>query len=79
MPVCRFHGAHRKILKGEHHHNYRHGKETLATRKYRHDMALELARLEEIGFALGILQGSRTRGRKAVKNGHSQKNPLSIR
>jgi len=42
-------------------------------------MALELARLEEIGFALGILQGSRTRGRKAVKNGHSQKNPLSIR
>ena len=67
MPVCRFHGAHKKILKGKDHPNYRHGNETHAARERNHEMSLQLAELEEIGFAIGILDGHRTRGRKPVK------------
>ena len=69
MPVCRFHGARQPhtVLKGKDHPNYRHGKQTQAARKYRHDMAVELAELEEAGFAIGMLEGHRTRGRKPAK------------
>ncbi len=68
MRVCRMHGAREKntVLKGKDHPNYRHGEQTHASKKYRHDMALELAELEEIGFAIGMLKGNRTRGRKPV-------------
>lgn len=66
MPVCRFHGARKPqtILKGKDHPNYRHGKETLYARQKRRELSHELAELEEVGFAIGMLQGTRTRGRK---------------
>jgi hypothetical protein len=67
MPVCRFHGAHKKILKGKDHPNYRHGKQMQATREKNHALSLQLAELEEVGFAIGLLQGNRTRGRKAKR------------
>jgi len=69
MPVCRFHGARQRdtVLKGKDHPNYQHGKQTQATRERNHQMSLQLAELEEIGFAIGMLQGERTRGRKPVK------------
>ncbi|WP_262963748.1 hypothetical protein [Methylobacter psychrophilus] len=35
MNICRFHGAHRKIISGKDCHFYKHGKETRAARKAR--------------------------------------------
>ena len=69
MPVCRFHGARKPetILKGKDHANYQHGKETLHAKQQRHEKSRELAELEDIGFAIGMFSGTRTRGRKSVK------------
>lgn len=41
-----------------------HGNETQAMRKERTHAVAQLALLEEIGFAVGMLTGTRTRGRK---------------
>jgi hypothetical protein len=41
-----------------------HGRETQAIRKERRHTVAQLALLEKIGFALGMLKGTRTRGRK---------------
>ena len=71
MPVCRFHGARKPqtVLKGKDHPNYRHGNETLDARQKRREMSGELAELEAVGFAIGMLRGTRTRGRKAGSSG----------
>jgi len=71
MPVCRFHGARKPqtVLKGKDHPNYRHGNETLDARQKRRKMSCELAELEAVGFAIGMLRGTRTRGRKAGSSG----------
>jgi hypothetical protein len=67
MSVCRFHGARKPqtILKDKDHPNYRHGNETLYARQKRRELSHELATLEEVGFTIGMLRGTRTRGRKA--------------
>ena len=41
-----------------------HGRETQAMRKERRHAVAQLALLEKIGFAVGMLTGTRTRGRK---------------
>ena len=57
------------VLKGKDHPNYRHGNETLDARQKRREMSGELAELEAVGFAIGMLRGTRTRGRKAGSSG----------
>ena len=66
MKVCRMHGARRAhtTLRGEKHPAYKHGRETSSMRLERAFASARLALLERVGFALGILKGSRTRGRK---------------
>lgn len=66
MKVCRMHGARRAhtTLRGENHPAYKHGRETSSMRLERAFASARLALLEEFGFALGMLSGSRTRGRK---------------
>lgn len=64
--TCRFHGARRKVPKGEDHPNYRHGKRTLdALETYRHKVA-ELDYLEDLGHRTGVIVGTKRSGRKPV-------------
>jgi len=67
MKVCRMHGARcaYTTLRGEKHPAYKHGRETSNVRLERALASARLALLEEVGFALGMLNGSRTRGRKS--------------
>jgi hypothetical protein len=44
-----------------------HGRDTIAKRKERSIIAARLAVLEEVGFALNLMSGSRTRGRRASR------------
>ena len=62
--ACRFNGARKPqtVLKGKDHPNYRH---TLDAKQKRREMSRELA----VGFAIGMLRGTRTRGRKAGSSG----------
>lgn len=66
MKVCRMHGARRAhtTLRGEKHPAYKHGRETSSMRFERALASARLAVLEGVGFALGMMNGSRTRGRK---------------
>ena len=66
--ACRFNGARKPqtALKGKDHPNYRHA---LDAKQKRREMSGELAELEAVGFAIGMLRGTRTRGRKAGSSG----------
>ncbi len=66
MPTCRMHGARHpdNILRGEEHPAYKHGQETTEMRKDRALASARLALLEQVGYAIGLLSGRRTRGRK---------------
>ena len=68
MTVCHFDGARKPqtVLKGKDNPNYRH---TLDAKQKRREMSCELAELEAVGFAIGMLRGTRTRGRKAGSSG----------
>lgn len=48
-----------------------HGQETINMRLERSLASARLAVLESVGFALGLLQGSRTRGRKPDRMGEA--------
>lgn len=60
------HGAHRPHtdLLGDKHPNYRHGQATDAVRQAHRLASARLSHLEELGYALGMFSGPRTRGRK---------------
>ena len=64
--ACRFHGAHRTVVKLEGIDNpaYKHGKETQKARSERRERVRELQQLEVAGRALGMIVGPKTRGRK---------------
>ncbi len=64
--ACRFHGAHRSVTKflGRHNPAYKHGKETNKARSERRERIKELQELENAGRQLGIIGGTKTRGRK---------------
>jgi len=61
---CRYHGAH-PIKRGEQAPNYAHGAYTQENIKKSREKIAELQRIEEFGFALGLMNGKRTKGRKA--------------
>ena len=66
MRACRMHGAHRPhtALLGDKHPNYRHGQATNAAQQSHRLASARLSHLEELGYALGMFSGPRTRGRK---------------
>ena len=66
MAVCRYHGARRPetIKRGANHPQYRHGGETLEAKAERSRRLTELGDLECLMLALGVLDGSRWRGRR---------------
>ncbi len=69
MPTCRMHGARRAhtTLRGEEHPAYKHGRETTEMRMDRAMASARLALLEQVGYAIGMLSGTRTRGRKPLR------------
>jgi hypothetical protein len=64
--ACRFHGAHRSVtrLTGPNNPSYKHGRETNEARAERRVRIKELQDLENAGRKLGMIVGSKTRGRK---------------
>ncbi len=68
--ACRFHGAHRLVIKllGKDNPAYKHGKETNKARTERRERIKELQDLEDVGRKLGIIGGTKTRGRKVKKD-----------
>ena len=64
--ACRFHGAHRSVtrLTGPKNPSYKHGRETDEVRAERRVRIKELQDLESAGRKLGMIVGSKTRGRK---------------
>ena len=64
--ACRFHGAHRSVTKlvGKDNPAYKHGKETNKARSERRERIKELQGLEDEGRRLGVIVGTKTRGRK---------------
>lgn len=65
--VCRFHGAKRpdSIRRGENHPNYRHGNETTASKRTRHDASVVFHRLWDLGVKAKMFEG-KLRGRRPV-------------
>lgn len=63
------HGARRpeSIKRGADHPNYKHGKCTKEAIAEHHRKLYQLSELEELGHAIGLLVGARTRGRKPKK------------
>jgi hypothetical protein len=62
---CRYHGAH-PIKRGEQASNYKNGAYTQENIKQSREKIAELQRIEELGFALGLMSGKRTTGRKST-------------
>ena len=64
--ACRFHGAHRSVarLTGPSNPSYKHGGETDEMRAERRVRVKELQDLENAGRKLGLIMGTKTRGRK---------------
>ena len=62
---CRYHGA-RKILNGEEHPNYKHGKRTLEALSNYSQKVAELDELENIAHRAGVMAGPKRRGRKPI-------------
>ena len=62
--TCRFHGARKNILRGEHHPSYVHGKRTLEAERQSSASSLRLANLEDAMHLLQMTTASRSRGRK---------------
>ena len=58
MPVCRFHGARRPdaVLRGPSHPQYRHGRETLETRRSRVEAMTRIRLLADLGVLGGFLK-----------------------
>ncbi len=62
---CRYHGAH-LIKCGDQAPNYAHGAYTQENLKQHSKNLAELQMIEQLGFALGVMGGKRTRGRKSI-------------
>ena len=64
--ACRFHGAHRSVarLTGPSNPSYKHGRETDEARAERRERIKKLQELENAGRKLGLIMGTKTRGRK---------------
>ena len=66
--VCRMHGfvPKDKVKRGKAHGMYTNGNRTLDNQKLMSEKIAELQIIESLGFALGIMSGKKTRGRKAT-------------
>lgn len=64
--VCRMHGARKskKALSGKEHPNFIHGERTKEQMALNSQKSLMFQRLEEIGWHIGMFNGTKTRGRK---------------
>lgn len=64
--VCRMHGfvPRDKIKRGEKHPNYLNGQRSQEQLKQNSAKLCELRYLEDLGHAIGIMSGTKTRGRK---------------
>ena len=62
--TCRMHGARKNILRGEQHPGYVHGERTLEAELKLSSKLCELRHLEDLAYALKIMVGPKTRGRK---------------
>lgn len=60
------HGARKPetIKRGQQHPNYVHGRRTLEAEKEHSRQLCELRYLEDLGHAIGMMTGNKTRGRK---------------
>lgn len=61
--VCRYHGAH-KIKVGNQAPNYKHGHRSKEWMKKNSEQLCQLRYLEDLGHAIGMMSGTKTRGRK---------------
>lgn len=63
---CRYHGGHKRVLRGERHWNYQGAGQTLPERQKRHQMSVFFHEVEDLMFALDMVApgSTRTRGRK---------------
>jgi hypothetical protein len=66
--VCRMHGfvPKDKVQRNESHGMYRHGYRTLDNQKLTSEKIAELQMIESLAFALGIMIGKKTKGRKST-------------
>lgn len=64
--TCWLHGARKPetIRRGAAHPNYKHGRRTLEAQNQSSEQSLRLRYLEDISHLIGLIQGSKTRGRK---------------
>lgn len=67
--TCQYHGARRpgSIKRGKDHPLYKHGMHSKEGKAEHSKHLYELSQIEELGFAIGLLVGTRTRGRKPTK------------
>lgn len=64
--VCRMHGfvPKDKVKRGKDHPSYKHGERSKEWMKQNSAQLSELRYLEDLGHAIGIMKGPKTRGRK---------------
>ena len=64
--TCRMHGARKResIRRGMQHPNYKSGRRTKQTQLETSEKLAELRLLEDLGFAIEMMSGYKTRGRK---------------
>lgn len=70
MPVCRYHGARRRVTVkcGPNHPQFKSGDYSQETKAAYRAAAKRLQKLEVIGFSYGFMSGGRTRGRPPGKS-----------
>jgi hypothetical protein len=70
--VCRYHGGHKRVRRGEQHWNFRGAGQTAPERQQRHDMSVFFHETESLMIALDLVApgSTRTKGRKPRSEGH---------
>ena len=62
--TCRMHGARKNVVSGKAHPNWKHGGRSKEGVKQHSEKLGELRYLEDLGHAIGMMSGPKTRGRK---------------
>lgn len=62
--TCKVHGAHKDIVSGEAHPNWKHGRRSKEGVKQNSAQLCKLRNLEDLGYAIAMMSGPKARGRK---------------